>query len=167
MAGKCGRSKVRAAAVSRAALFIDEEYRQLKNETGIHLLGLVLIGLFAAAASAAEGPAKAPAPTQNHQVAFRDPLTGELRAPTEAEMAKLQRAMEEEQAVQPRSLGAPAKADERLHWRDVDLGNGSKGKIATLPDRLQSRLVMERGADGEYRVQHAAGAAAAAPEATP
>jgi len=138
----------------------------LKNETSTHALGLALIALLATAASAAEQPAKAPAATQSHQVVFRDPLTGELRAPTDAEMARLRRATQGDQAL-PRALGTPAKADERLRWREVDLGNGSKGKIATLPDRLQSRLVMERGADGEYRMHHAAGAAAAAPEATP
>lgn len=123
------------------------------------------MALSGTAATAAEHPA-APA-AQSRQVVFRDPVTGELRAPTEAEMAQLQRAAEAQQVLQPRSVGEPSKGAEDVHWRDVNLGNGLKGKMAELPERLQSQLTAERGPDGLYRVQHGDGAGAKPQEATP
>ena len=137
----------------------------MRSKNKIQVLGWLTLA-FGTAAGAAEHPAAVPA-TQSRQVVFRDPVTGELRAPTEAEMAQLRRAAEAQQAIQARSSREPAKAAGDVHWREVDLGNGVKGKIADVPERPRSRLVAERGPDGKYRVQHASGAAAKPQEATP
>lgn len=120
----------------------------------LHLL--VLTASFATAAMAQDRSATAaPAAVPNRQVTFRDPLTGQVREPTEAELAELSRAIEHENSVQSRAMAGAPQTDTRVHWRSVRLSNGREGKLAKVPEALQSRLVIEREPDGQYRVHHA------------
>lgn len=139
----------------------------MRNKTRIQAISLMLMTILASSSMAGEDVAATPSATlRNRQVFFRDPLTGESREPTAAEWEQLARAIELEEAAQPRVRASGAASGNRVHWRKVRLPNGREGKLATVPEGLQSHLVIERQADGQYRMHHAQ-AAAAAQEATP
>lgn len=126
----------------------------MSSKTRNQALSLVLMMLFAATAAAEHSGAEPAPAAQGQQIVVRDPATGKLRAPTEAEMAELSRAIEQEHGVQPRSGEAgPVK------WRKVSLPNGVEIIASDEPVRQQAWLVVERGADGEYRMRHADAAA--------
>jgi hypothetical protein len=114
------------------------------------LVGAALLGLAAspalahqegrdaeAAKPAAATPAATDAQSQS-RVVVRDPVTGRLRAPTDAELA----------ALQPRGAAArTAPVVVRQH------ANGMKS--AVLGPEYMSTLIVERGPDGKLVKRHA------------
>lgn len=130
----------------------------------IQAIGLLLMAAFATASIAADERKAAPASTQNQQVTFRDPATGRVRAPTDAELAELSRIAAQQSAAQP-SIGPQTEADARATMRKVRLSTGLEVTVMDVPQSLETSVVAERGADGKYHVHHAGDhAPAAAPE---
>jgi len=126
----------------------------MSSKTRNQALSLVLMMLFAAPAAAEHTAAKHAPAAQGQQIVVRDPTTGKLRAPTEAEMAELSRGIKQEHDIQLRSgEAAPVK------WHKVSLPNGVEISASDAPVGQQAWLVVERGEDGEYRVRHGDAAA--------
>jgi hypothetical protein len=101
------------------------------------------------------------------QVAI-DPVTHQLRAPTDAERAAYAKAFQERQSritsfsAQPRT-----RADAAKTVRVVDFGNGMHGKAVKVPQEMMSSVVATRNADGTISIHHDGDQAAPkAPEAT-
>ncbi|MDF3983819.1 hypothetical protein P3W24_17275 [Luteibacter sp. PPL201] len=144
----------------------------MTSRTVAQAVGLVLTGMFISvgAAHAADTPSAPTAPravSAGVQVAI-DPVTHQLRAPTDAERAAYAKAFQERQsrisafATQPRT-----RADATKTLRTVDFGNGMRGKAVKLPQEMMSSVVATRNADGTISIHHDGDdSAAKAPEAT-
>jgi outer membrane receptor for ferric coprogen and ferric-rhodotorulic acid len=133
------------------------------NTGKIQAWGLMLMAAFATVSMAGEDRSATLA-TQNQQVTFRDPATGQARAPTAAELAELSRIAGQQAAAQPPSAGPVTEADARATMRKVRLSTGLEVTVMDVPQSLETSLVAERGADGKYRVHHAGDTPAAAPQ---
>lgn len=144
----------------------------MTSRTRAQVVSLMLTGVFAVAAHAADTdtPSKQPAPhavAAGVQVAI-DPVTHQLRAPTDAERAAYAKAFQERQSritsfsAQPRT-----RADAAKTVRVVDFGNGMRGKAVKVPQEMMSSVVATRNADGTISIHHDGDQAAPkAPEAT-
>lgn len=133
----------------------------------IQAWGLMLMAAFATVSMAGEDQASTRSTAmQNQQVTFRDSATGQVRAPTAAELAELSRIAGQEAATQPPSAGPLTEADARATMRKVRLSTGLEVTVMEVPQSLETSLIAERGADGKYRVHHAGdvSAPAAAPQ---
>ncbi|KRE92413.1 hypothetical protein ASG87_00375 [Frateuria sp. Soil773] len=142
----------------------------MHKKTMVQAFGLALTGLFAAgAAMAADGQQQA-APqgvsAQNSQVTFIDPATGKRRAPTAAEVAKLNKMIESSRAAQGVDRGPRTMADAHATLRTLKLRSGRTVTGMDVPESLSTRLVAERAADGSYRIHHEGETSAAAVEVT-
>lgn len=144
----------------------------MTSRTLAQAVGLVLTGMFtvAGAAYAADTPSTQSTPravAAGVQVAI-DPVTHQLRAPTDAERAAYAKAFQERQSritsfsAQPRT-----RADAAKTVRVVDFGNGMHGKAVKVPQEMMSSVVATRNADGTISIHHDGDQAAPkAPEAT-
>ena len=135
----------------------------MENTGKIQAMGLLLLAAFATVSMA--GEERRATSAQNQQVTFRDPATGQVRAPTEAELAELSRLAAEQAATRP-STGPLTEADARATMRKVRLSTGLEVTVMEVPQSLETSVVAERGADGKYHVHHAGDQqpAAVAPE---
>lgn len=140
----------------------------MRNVTHIQAISLALMIMAATTTVAADRPAAVPAvPAQGSQLVFRDPVTGEIRAPTEAEQAELSRLIERQRQLELRSIKTGGSDGGPLRWRKVRLADGTEAMLAPVSEQQRSMLVVERDAAGEYQEHHAIDTAAAAKEAKP
>lgn len=142
----------------------------MHKKTMVQALSLALGGLFVAgAAMAADGQQQAApqvASAQNSQVTFIDPATGKQRAPTAAEMAKLNAMVQKNRALTTAASGPRTITEARSTLRTVKLRSGRTVTGMDVPESLSTRVVAERTADGSYSVHHEGEKSAVAVEVT-
>lgn len=135
----------------------------MHNKVMAQAVALVLTGLVASAAIAADKKTAQPAqPEQvsggSMQVAFFDPITKKMRAPTAEEAAAFAKANElkrQSQAVLPNTSGRPRNEAESLRTlRTVHLDNGITVEVIDTPESEMSTLVGKVGADGHMIIKH-------------
>jgi len=143
----------------------------MTSRTLAQAFGLVLTGmLMAGAAQAADTPSTQAAPkvraVQAGQQVAIDPVTGAIRAPTDAERAAYSKAFQARQSrasslsTQPRT-----NADAVKTMRKVTLRSGAKATGMRLPQERMSSVVATRTADGSISIHHDDHGAQAAPKA--
>jgi len=143
----------------------------MTSRTLAQAFGLVLTGmLMAGAAQAADTPSTQAAPkvraVQAGQQVAIDPVTGAIRAPTDAERAAYSKAFQARQSrasslsTQPRT-----NADAVKTMRKVTLRSGAKATGMRLPQERMSSVVATRAADGSISIHHDDHGAQAAPKA--
>lgn len=143
----------------------------MTSRTLAQAFGLVLTGmLMAGAAQAADTPSTQAAPkvraVQAGQQVAIDPVTGAIRAPTDAERAAYSKAFQARQSrasslsTQPRT-----NADAVKTMRKVTLRSGAKATGVRLPQERMSSVVATRAPDGSISIHHDDHGAQAAPKA--
>jgi hypothetical protein len=143
----------------------------MTSRTLAQAIGLVLTGmLIAGAAQAADKPSPQTTPqvraVQAGQQVAIDPVTGAIRAPTDAERAAYSKAFQARQnrvtslSTQPRT-----NADAVKTTRKVTLQGGAKATGMRLPQERMSSVVATRAADGSISIHHDDHGAAIAPKA--
>ena len=140
--------------------------RTLAQAIGLVLTGMLMVG----AAQAAETPTPQTAPhtraVQAGQQVAIDPVTGAIRAPTDAERAAYSKAFQTRQnrasslSAQPRT-----NADAKTTICKVTLPNGVKATGMRLPQERMSSVVATRAADGSISIHHDDHGAQVAPKA--
>lgn len=143
----------------------------MTSRTLAQAIGLVLTGmLMAGAAQAADTPStqatpKVRAVQAGQQVAI-DPVTGAIRAPTDAERAAYSKAFQARQSrVTSLSTQPRTNADAKTTIRKVALQNGGKATGMRLPQERMSSVVATRAADGSISIHHDDHGAQVAPKA--
>jgi len=143
----------------------------MTSRTLAQAFGLVLTGmLMAGAAQAADTPSTQAAPkvraVQAGQQVAIDPVTGAIRAPTDAERAAYSKAFQARQS-RASSLSTPPRtnADAVKTMRKVTLRSGAKATGMRLPQERMSSVVATRAADGSISIHHDDHGAQAAPKA--
>jgi hypothetical protein len=143
----------------------------MTSRTLAQAIGLVLTGmLMAGAAQAADTPStqatpKVRAVQAGQQVAI-DPVTGAIRAPTDAERAAYSKAFQARQnRVSSLSTQPRTNADARTTIRKVTLHSGAKATGIRLPQERMSSVVATRAADGSISIHHDDHGAQVAPKA--
>lgn len=143
----------------------------MNSPTLAQAVGLVLTGmLMAGAVQAADTPSNQATPkvrsVQAGQQVAIDPVTGKIRAPTDAERAAYSEAFQARQsrvssfATQPRT-----NADAKQTIRKVNLQSGAKATGMRLPQERMSSVVATRAADGSISIHHEDNGAPIAPKA--
>jgi len=123
---------------------------------------VILTGLFATAAIATDNkPVQAAQPVAasggSMQVAFFDPVTKQLRAPTPEEAAAFAKSVElrrQQQASQPSTSGRPRTEEEALKTLRKARVNGYNVEIMDTPESEMSYLVGKLDANGHLVVMH-------------
>ena len=125
---------------------------------------VMLTGLFASAAVAADkkpAPPASPAETSvaggSMQVAFFDPVTKKLRAPTPEEAAAFAKSVErkrQQQALLPSTSGRPRTEAESLKTVRKVRVNGVELELVDTPESEMSNVVGKRDAQGHLVVVH-------------
>jgi hypothetical protein len=143
----------------------------MTSRTLAQAIGLVLTGmLMAGAAQAADTPStqatpKVRAVQAGQQVAI-DPVTGAIRAPTDAERAAYSKAFQARQnRVSSLSTQPRTNADARTTIRKVTRHSGAKATGIRLPQERMSSVVATRAADGSISIHHDDHGAQVAPKA--
>jgi hypothetical protein len=143
----------------------------MTSRTLAQAIGLVLTGmLMAGAAQAADTPStqatpKVRAVQAGQQVAI-DPVTGAIRAPTDAERAAYSKAFQARQnRVSSLSTQPRTNADAKTTIRKVTLHSGAKATGIRLPQERMSSVVATRAADGSISIHHDDHGAQVAPKA--
>ncbi|PTR35185.1 hypothetical protein C8J98_101448 [Luteibacter sp. OK325] len=143
----------------------------MTSRTLAQAIGLVLTGmLMAGAAQAADTPStqatpKVRAVQAGQQVAI-DPVTGAIRAPTDAERAAYSKAFQARQSrVTSLSTQPRTNADAKTTIRKVTLQSGGKATGMRLPQERMSSVVATRAADGSISIHHDDHGAQVAPKA--
>ncbi len=123
----------------------------MRNRTTIATLiaGLTL-GVAAHAAEPVSQPQSTNADLSPSVVVARDPATGQLRAPTAAEMQALQ--AKQRQMPVGKSSARPRTEADAARTKRV-LSNGATR--VQVPESLMSSMVATRQADGSLRISHA------------
>jgi len=123
---------------------------------------VMLTGLFATAAIATDNkPVQAAQPVAasggSMQVAFFDPVTKQLRAPTPEEAAAFAKSVElkrQQQAVLPSTSGRPRTEAESLKTLRIVRVNGYTMEVIDTPENMDSYVVGKRDAKGNLVVVH-------------
>ena len=123
---------------------------------------VMLIGLFASVAIAADKKPAQPAQQVtasggSMQVAFFDPVTKQLRAPTPEEAAAFAKSVElrrQQQAVLPSTSGRPRTEAESLKTLRTVRVNGYTMEVMDTPEDMDSYVVGKRDAKGNLVVVH-------------
>ena len=123
---------------------------------------VMLTGLFASAAIATDKkPVQAAQPVAasggSMQVAFFDPVTKQLRAPTPEEAAAFAKSVElkrQQQAVLPNTSGRPRTEAESLKTLRTVRVNGYTMEVMDTPEDMDSYVVGKRDAKGNLMVLH-------------
>lgn len=122
---------------------------------------VMLTGLFATAAIATDNkpvqPAHPAASGGSMQVAFFDPVTKQLRAPTPEEAAAFAKSVElnrQRQALLPNTSGRPRTEEEALKTLRKVRVNGIDVELMDTPESEMSSLVGERNAEGRLVAVH-------------
>lgn len=143
----------------------------MTSRTLAQAIGLVLTGmLMAGAAQAADSPStqatpKVRAVQAGQQVAI-DPVTGAIRAPTDAERAAYSKAFQARQnRVSSFSSQPRTNADAKTTMRKITLHSGAKATGIRLPQERMSSVVATRAADGSISIHHDDHGAQVAPKA--
>lgn len=128
---------------------------------GIGIASLAASPAFAQSTAAPEVQVKAPAATAANMMIVRDPVTGQLRAPTAEEAAALQQtpaaaARAGRAASAQASPSAPNAPLTKSH------SNGARG--VRLTDEMATYSVATRRADGTLEIEHVEGKKAAVAE---
>lgn len=144
----------------------------MNSRTLAQAVGLVLTGIFtvAGAVHAAETPQTHAAPqvraVQAGQQVAIDPVTGKIRAPTDAERAAYSKAFQARQSrVSSLSTQPLTNADAMKTKRTVMLQSGAKATGMRLPQERMSSVVATRAADGSISIHHDDHGAQVAPKA--
>jgi hypothetical protein len=143
----------------------------MTSRTLAQAIGLVLTGMFmAGAAQAADTPSTQAAPkvraVQAGQQVAIDPVTGAIRAPTDAERAAYSKAFQARQnRVSSLSTQPRTNADAKTTIRKVTLHSGAKATGMRLPQERMSSVVATRAADGSISIHHDDHGAQVAPKA--
>ncbi len=144
----------------------------MTSRTLAQAVGLVLTGIFtvAGAVHAAETPSTQTTPhvrsVQAGQQVAIDPVTGKVRAPTDAERAAYSKAFQARQSrVSSFSTQPRTNADAKSTIRTVNLHSGAKATGMRLPQERMSSVVATRAADGSVSIHHDDHGAQVAPKA--
>ncbi|WP_143525875.1 hypothetical protein [Rhodanobacter sp. C05] len=123
---------------------------------------VMLIGLFASVAIAADKKPAQPAQQVtasggSMQVAFFDPVTKQLRAPTPEEAAAFAKSVElnrQRQALLPSTSGRPRNEQEALKTLRKVRVNGVELELMDTPESEMSNVVGKRDAQGQLVAVH-------------
>jgi len=138
----------------------------MQNKVVVQAVSLVLAGFIAGAAVAAEGKADtrsagpAAASGGSHQVAFFDPVTKRLRAPTPEEAAKFAKEMAARRAVQGKLdlagnvSNRPRTQEESLRNARTLNVNGYQVLAVETPESEINNLYGTVDAKGQLRASH-------------
>jgi hypothetical protein len=140
--------------------------RTLAQAIGLVLTGMLTVG----AAFAADTPSTRAAPqvhaVQAGQQVAIDPVTGKIRAPTDAERAAYSKAFQARQSrVSSLSTQPRTNADAKTTLRKITLHSGAKATGMRLPQERMSSVVATRAADGSISIHHDDHGAQVAPKA--
>ena len=140
--------------------------RTLAQAIGLVLTGMLMVG----AAQAADTPQNQATPkvraVQAGQQVAIDPVTGAIRAPTDAERAAYSKAFQARQSrVSTLSTQPRTNADAKQTIRKVNLSSGGKATGMRLPQERMSSVVATRAADGSISIHHDDNGAQVAPKA--
>ena len=133
----------------------------MRKKLLVQVLTAAIVGLLAATAAVAEDntPAQpeATASTQSMQVAFFDPVTKQLRAPTPEEAAAFAKSLEQRRQAQGMRLntsGRPRNEAESLKTLRTVHVNGYTMEVIDTPEDADSYMVGKRDAKGNLVAVH-------------